>query len=131
MLTHRGHARLAQELERRWPGCGAHVKRNQTTGVYEVVWSALLSPQVSALIGAYVDAWRECLHFARNLAQDVTPFTDGPALPTPARRGQAADNRPARRQIPAGHPSPGRHDVAAAARANLEKLFEGPAREKS
>lgn len=125
LLIHRGHAKLIQELERQWPGCGAHVKRNQATGVYDVVWSRLLAPSVSALIAAYVEAWRECLRYSLHVAHEAAAFPGEAVADSFQRRNKAAGWRPQRRREPADPQGVRRYDVAEAARANLESLFEG------
>src|SRR5690606_12067528 len=125
LLARRGHAQLIQELERRWPGCGAHTKRNQATGAYDVIWSGLLPRDGSASIGAYVDGWRECLKFSVRMVQDASPFV-GEAVPIArADRTHAVTERGQRRQTPASPPAR-RDEAAVLARARLEAQFGEP-----
>lgn len=126
LLVHRGHAKLIQELERQWPGCGAHVKRTQVTGVYDVVWSQLLAPSVSALIGAYVEAWRECLSYSLHVAHEAAAFPGEAVVDSFQRRSKEAGRRSLRRREPATPQGVRRHNAEATARANLERLFDGP-----
>lgn len=124
LLAQRGHAQLVQELERRWPGCGAHTKRHHTTGAYDVVWNGLLAPDVDARIGAYVDGWLACLKFSVRAAQDASPFADGSVPAARSNGGPAAGYRTERRSTPAGRPPARRGEAAEVARARLESLFE-------
>lgn len=116
LLNQRRRARLVQELERQWPGCGAHTKRNQVTKQDDVVWSPLLPKHVDAEIRVYVRGWNAAMDDARRVVAAASSIegNDIPAVTPPAAYGHTA-NRP-----------PGRRDPAAArqARSNLEALFE-------
>lgn len=111
----RRRALLIQELERQWPGCGAHIKRNQVTKQEDVVWSQLLPKHVDAEIRVYVRGWNAAMDDARRVMAAASPLEGGdiPAAPRPA-ACRSRDNRP-----------PGRRDPAAArvARNGLEALF--------
>jgi hypothetical protein len=103
-------ALLVQELERRWPGCGAHTKRNQITKRDDVVWNDLLAPQVQADIRSYVAGWETGMDAALRLVADAAPFSDAPT--------SAPGKRPGDHRIPIS--SRQRQEVA---RAHLESLF--------
>lgn len=116
LLNQRRRALLVQELERQWPGCGAHTKRNQLTKQDDVVWSLLLPKHVDAEIRVYVRGWNAAMDDARRVIAGASPLEGGdlPVATAPAAHGYRS-NRP-----------PGRKDPAAArqARSNLEALFE-------
>ncbi|MEB3098806.1 hypothetical protein VCS63_23420 [Achromobacter sp. D10] len=116
LLNQRRRALLIQELERQWPGCGAHTKRNQLTKQDDVVWSLLLPKHVDAEIRVYVRGWNAAMDDARRVVAAASPL-EGSDIP--AALPQTAYGHPANRP-------PGRRDPAAArrARSNLEALFE-------
>lgn len=114
LLNQRRRALLIQELERQWPGCGAHTKRNQLTKQYDVVWSLLLPKHVDAEIRMYVRGWNAAMDDARRVVAAASPLegSDIPAAP-PTRHGHKSYGSPARRDPAA----------ARAARSGLESLF--------
>lgn len=116
LLNQRRRALLIQELERQWPGCGAHTKRNQLTRQEDVVWSLLLPKHVDAEIRVYVRGWNAAMDDARRVVASASPLegSDIPAA-TPNHGHGARTSRP-----------PGRRDptTARAARAGLESLFD-------
>lgn len=115
LLNQRRRALLIQELERQWPGCGAHTKRNQVTKQDDVVWSLLLPKHVDAEIRVYVRGWNAAMDDARRVIAAASPLEgcDIPAAAPNSGHGPRA-TRP-----------PGRCDpvAARAARAGLESLF--------
>lgn len=115
LLNQRRGALLIQELERQWPGCGAHTKRNQLTRQDDVVWSVLLPKHVDAEMRVYVRGWNAAMDDARRVVAAASPLegSDIPVAP-PQAAYRSRDHRP-----------PGRRDPAAtrAARNNLEALF--------
>lgn len=115
LLNQKRRALLIQELERQWPGCGAHTKRNQLTMQDDVVWSLLLPKHVDAEIRVYVRGWNAAMDDARRVVAAASSLdgSDIPATSSKSAHGQAS-NRP-----------PGRRDpmTARAARAGLESLF--------
>ncbi|APX75807.1 hypothetical protein BUW96_13635 [Achromobacter insolitus] len=115
LLNQRRRALLVQELERQWPGCGAHTKRNQLTRQDDVVWSLLLPKHVDAEIRVYVRGWNAAMDDAQRVVAAASPLegSDVPATPAQAASG------------PRGNRPPGRRDPAAAraARNSLEALF--------
>lgn len=116
LLNQRRRALLIQELERQWPGCGAHTKRNQLTRQDDVVWSLLLPKHVDAEIRVYVRGWNAAMDDARRLLAAASPLEGGDILAasTPARHDARTGRSPSR-------PNPA---AARAARAGLESLFE-------
>lgn len=116
LLNQRRRALLIQELERQWPGCGAHSKRNQLTKQDDVVWSLLLPKHVDAEIRVYVRGWNAAMDDARRVVAAASPLegSDIPAASGHNAHGQRT-SRP-----------PGRRDPMAArtARAGLERLFD-------
>lgn len=116
LLNQRRRALLIQELERQWPGCGAHTKRNQITKQDDVVWSLLLPKHVEAEIRVYVRGWNAAMDDARRVVAAASPL-EGSDIPAAApNNGHGARTiRP-----------PGRRDpmAARAARAGLESLFD-------
>lgn len=116
LLNQRRRALLIQELERQWPGCGAHTKRNQLTKQDDVVWSLLLPKHVDAEIRVYVRGWNAAMDDARRVVASASPLegTDIPAAP------------PNSRDSPRTYRQRGRRDPMAArtARAGLESLFD-------
>ena len=115
-LNQRRRALLIQELERQWPGCGAHTKRNQLTKQDDVVWSLLLPKHVDAEIRAYVRGWNAAMDDARRLVAAASPLEGGDihATSAPARHDARTNRSPS-------HPNPA---AARAARAGLESLFQ-------
>lgn len=115
ILNQRRRTLLIQELERQWPGCGAHVKRNQVTKQEDIVWSLLLPKHVDAEIRVYVRGWNAAMDDARRVMAAASPLEGGdiPAAPRPAAY-RSRDNRPSGRREPA---------AARAARNGLEALF--------
>lgn len=115
LLNQRRRALLIQELERQWPGCGAHTKRNQLTKQDDVVWSLLLPKHVDAEIRIYVRGWNAAMDDARRVVAAASPL-EGSDIPVAA-ANSGHGPRAAR--------LPGRRDPAAAraARAGLESLF--------
>lgn len=73
LLNQRRRALLIQELERQWPGCGAHTKRNQVTKQDDVVWSLLLPKHVDAEIRVYVRGWNAAMDDARRVVAGASP----------------------------------------------------------
>lgn len=114
LLNQRRRALLIQELERQWPGCGAHTKRNQITKQDDVVWGLLLPKHVDAEIRVYVRGWNAAMDDARRVVASACPLegSDIPAAP-PTRYGHKPYGLPARRDPAA----------ARAARSGLESLF--------
>lgn len=114
LLNQRRRALLIQELERQWPGCGAHTKRNQLTKQDDVVWSLLLPKHVDAEIRVYVRGWNAAMDDARRVVASASPLkgSDIPAAP-PTGYGHKPYG-PASRRDPA---------AARAARSGLESLF--------
>jgi len=116
LLNQRRRALLIQELERQWPGCGAHTKRNQLTKQDDVVWSLLLPKHVDAEIRVYIRGWNAAMDDARRVVAAASPLEDSDipvAAPPLAAFGHRA-NRPLGRRDPA---------AARAARSGLESLF--------
>lgn len=115
LLNQRRRALLVQELERQWPGCGAHTKRNQLTKQDDVVWSLLLPKHVDAEIRVYVRGWNAAMDDARRVIAGASPLegTDTPVAAVPTNYGQRA-SRPSSRKDAA---------TARQARSNLEALF--------
>lgn len=115
LLNQRRRALLIQELERQWPGCGAHTKRNQVTKQDDVVWSLLLPKHVDAEIRVYVRGWNAAMDDARRVVAGASPLegTDIPVAAVPTSYGPRA-SRPPSRKDPA---------TARQARSNLEALF--------
>lgn len=115
LLNQRRRALLIQELERQWPGCGAHTKRNQFTKQDDVVWSLLLPKHVDAEIRVYVRGWNAAMDDARRVIAGASPLegSDIPVTAVPTSYGQRASRPPSRK------------DLAAARQAlsNLEALF--------
>jgi hypothetical protein len=107
-LSARRRALLVQALERHWPGCKAHTKRDA------VVVSELLAPQVRHEIGMYIAGWRAGTDAVLRVLQDELPFSgvDHPAM----------TDRPGR-ATPAPQSTGRRRERSAAARAGLESLF--------
>lgn len=114
LLKQRRRALLIQELERQWPGCGAHTKRNQLTKQDDVVWSLLLPKHVDAEIRVYVRGWNAAMDDARRVVASASPLegSDIPAAP-PTAHGHKSYGSSARRDP----------DAARAARSGLESLF--------
>ena len=115
LLNQRRRALLIQELERQWPGCGAHTKRNQLTRQEDVVWSLLLPKHVDAEIRVYVRGWSAAMDDARRVVASASPLegSEIPATTPPMRYGHKPYGSPARRDPAA----------ARAARSGLESLF--------
>lgn len=115
LLNQRRRALLIQELERQWPGCGAHTKRNQLTKQDDVVWSLLLPKHVDTEIRVYVRGWNAAMDDARRVIAGASPL-EGSDIPVAA-ANSGHGPRAAR--------PPGRRDpvAARAARAGLESLF--------
>lgn len=115
LLNQKRRALLIQELERQWPGCGAHTKRNQLTRQDDVVWSLLLPKHVDAEIRVYVRGWNAAMDDARRMVAAASPLegSDVPAAQPQAAYGPRG-NRPLGRRDPA---------VTRAARNSLEALF--------
>lgn len=115
LLNQRRRALLIQELDRQWPGCGAHTKRNQVTKQDEVVWSPLLPKHVDAEIRVYVRGWNAAMDDARRVVAAASPL-EGSDIPVAAANSGHGPR--------ATRPSARRDPVAArAARAGLESLF--------
>lgn len=115
LLNQRRRALLIQELERQWPGCGAHTKRNQLTKQDDVVWSLLLPKHVDAEIRVYVRGWNAAMDDARRVVAAASPLegSDIPVAAANSGHGPRAARPPSRRDPVA----------ARAARAGLESLF--------
>lgn len=115
LLNQRRRALLIQELERQWPGCGAHTKRNQLTKHDDVVWSLLLPKHVDAEIRVYVRGWNAAMDDARRVVAAASPLegSDIPAAAPNSGHGPRATRPPGRRNPV----------TARAARAGLESLF--------
>ncbi|MBN9642525.1 MAG: hypothetical protein J0I68_28620 [Achromobacter sp.] len=115
LLNQRRRALLIQELERQWPGCGAHTKRNQLTKQDDVVWSLLLPKHVDAEIRVYVRGWNATMDDARRVIAGASPLegTDIPVTAVSTSYSQRG-SRPPSRKNPA---------AARQARSNLEALF--------
>lgn len=115
LLNQRRRALLIQELERQWPGCGAHTKRNQLTRQDDVVWSLLLPKHVDAEIRVYVRGWNAAMDDARRVVASASPLegSDIPATMQPIRYGPRPSGSTTRRDPAA----------ARAARSGLESLF--------
>ncbi|WMD23069.1 hypothetical protein RAS12_12045 [Achromobacter seleniivolatilans] len=116
LLNQGRRALLIQELERQWPGCGAHSKRNQLTRQDDVVWNLLLPKHVDAEIRVYVRGWNAAMDDARRVVAAASPLecSDIPAA-GPNNGHGARTNRPLGRRDPM---------TARAARAGLERLFD-------
>lgn len=116
LLNQRRRALLIQELERQWPGCGAHTKRNQLTRQDDVVWSLLLPKHVDAEIRVYVRGWNAAMDDARRVVAAASPL-EGSDIPAaaPSTGHGARMSRPPSRRDPT---------TARAARAGLESLFD-------
>jgi hypothetical protein len=114
LLNQRRRALLIQELERQWPGCGAHTKRNQLTKQDDVVWSLLLPKHVDAEMRVYVRGWNAAMDDARRVVASASPLegSDIPAA-SPSTYSHRDYRTPSRRD-----PS-----TARAARNGLESLF--------
>lgn len=85
---------LVRELERHWPGCGAHHKRNHKTRKMEMVWSTLLPPQVQSDIRAFICGWDSAMEAALRIVvnADCSPPNAPRAQPC-GRRQSAARER--------------------------------------
>lgn len=116
LLTQRRRALLIQELERQWPGCGAHTKRNQLTRQDDVVWSLLLPKHVDAEIRLYVRGWNAAMDDARRVVAAASPL-EGSDIPASSPRNA---HSPRTSRYPA-HRDP---VAARLARAGLENLFD-------
>lgn len=116
LLNQRRRALLIQELERQWPGCGAHTKRNQLTKQEDVVWSLLLPKHVDAEIRVYVRGWNAAMDDARRVVAAASPL-EGSDIPAATQNGGQGPRtiRPSGRRDPV---------AARAARAGLESLFD-------
>lgn len=121
LLNQRRRALLIQELERQWPGCGAHTKRNQLTKQDDVVWSLLLPKHVDAEIRVYVRGWNAAMDDARRVVAAASPL-EGSDIPASSPRN-AHSPRASRYPV---HRDP---VAARVARAGLENLFDGSGRE--
>ncbi|MEN4919681.1 hypothetical protein ABE485_13475 [Achromobacter spanius] len=115
LLNQRRRALLIQELERQWPGCGAHSKRNQITKQDDVVWSLLLPKHVDAEIRVYVRGWNAAMDDARRVVAAASPL-EGSDIPVATQKGGQGP-----RTSPPGYRDP---VAARAARAGLESLFD-------
>ncbi|MYZ44184.1 hypothetical protein [Schauerella aestuarii] len=91
---------LVRALERRWPGCNAHMKRNVASNTFQLEYNRRSPAGESGEISAFEAGWEEALREARNMLAALSPFEDG------EKRHQAAMRR------------------AQAARSELEGLFE-------
>lgn len=102
LLNQRRGALLIQELERQWPGCGAHSKRNQLTKQDDVVWSLLLPKHVDTEIRKYVRGWNAAMGDTRRLVASASPL-EGSDIPAAAVSATYAhkSNRPLGRRNPA------------------------------
>jgi hypothetical protein len=123
IIHQRGRALLIQTMERRWPRCGAHTKRNQVSRRDELVWSGLLAPELQREIRAFVDGWEEAIAAAGRILQEAAPFEDA-GLPE-ARRAEGGQRPDRGRRVsnPAAQGVPRRDHRAAEALAGLESLF--------
>ncbi|WP_334159776.1 hypothetical protein [Achromobacter insolitus] len=121
ILNQRRRALLIQELERQWPGCGAHVKCNQVTKQEDIVWSLLLPKHVDAEIRVYVRGWNAAMDDARRIVAAASP-PQGSDIPA---------SSPRNAHSPRASRYPAHRDPVAArvARAGLENLFDGWGRE--
>ncbi|OAD12270.1 hypothetical protein [Achromobacter insolitus] len=115
LLNQRRRALLVQELERQWPGCGAHTKRNQLTKQDDMVRSLLLPKHVDAEIRVYVRGWNAAMDDARRVVASASPLegSEIPATTLPMRYSPKPSGSATRRDPAA----------ARAARSGLESLF--------
>ncbi|OZI31763.1 hypothetical protein CAL29_28245 [Bordetella genomosp. 10] len=124
-IEQRRRAMLIQALEERWPGCGAHSKRDQQTAKTVIVISDALLSGVQRQIHAYIDGWEAGGAAMLACLQAAAPFpdVDTAALARGQRQGSVPRRPRARGAIPAPKGRQRQESRAAEARANLEALF--------
>jgi hypothetical protein len=94
-MRQNGRALLIQALERQWPGCGAHTKRDQKTRADKVVWSELLPAKLQDEIRAFIDGWNAAMDAALRIVVNAVPVPIACGrtrlLSDPSRRAQALE----------------------------------------
>lgn len=110
-------ALLVQAILEHWPMSNAHMKRPPAGGEPVLVLREYMQRDIEEMIRLFAAAWVLGFDAATKLATSWAPFGEA-APPAPhKRRGDPAGKRPPT--------SPRRSEAAAAARAGLERLFQG------